>query len=76
MLGFETLTLAPIDRRLIDPGCWTPTSAPGSTPTTPGCSQADPAGRPRNRGLARRRLRPALIRRARRGDSVVQRLNE
>ena len=30
-LRFETLTLAPFDRRLIDPACSIPGSAPGST---------------------------------------------
>ena len=36
MLGFETLTLAPFDRRLIDPApARRRASAPGSTPTTP-----------------------------------------
>ena len=40
MLGFETLTFAPIDRRLIDAGAARRrTSAPGSTPTTPGCAR-------------------------------------
>ena len=38
MLGFETLTLAPIDRRLIvDGDADAARSAPSSTPTTPGC---------------------------------------
>jgi Xaa-Pro aminopeptidase len=32
--AFETLTLAPIDRRLIDPALLTPARSPGSTPTT------------------------------------------
>ena len=43
MHGFETLTLAPIDRRLIDRDLLTPTSAPGSTPTTPACWPGDRA---------------------------------
>ena len=36
MMGFETLTLAPIDRRLIVKEMLAPTRSRGSTPTTRG----------------------------------------
>ena len=39
MLGFETLTLAPIDKRPIDRSLLTPRRSPGSTPITPGCAR-------------------------------------
>ena len=39
MLGFETLTLAPIDRRLVEPRCSTPPRSPGSTPTMRACAR-------------------------------------
>ena len=37
MLGFETLTLAPIDLGSSSRNCWTPTRSRGSTITTRGC---------------------------------------
>ncbi len=44
MLGFETLTLAPVDRRLIEPSSMLnpARSAPGSTPITRGSSKIGP----------------------------------
>ena len=43
--AFETLTLAPIDRRLIELTCSAPTSSTGSTIITPGSATRPPASR-------------------------------
>ena len=55
MLGFETLTFAPIDRRLIDPRCSIRRSGPGSTATTPMCwrRSAQPFPAPTSTGCGR-----------------------
>jgi hypothetical protein len=52
MHGFETLTLAPFDRRLIDTLLLTRTNSPGSTPIMPACCRDRPDGRRRDAEMA------------------------
>ena len=66
MLGFETLTFAPIDRRLIVKECSSPRNWPGSTATTPMCwrrsGRACPAPMPTGSEPPSRRSRSTLCR--------------
>ena len=70
LLGFETLTFAPIDRDLIEP-LLTPRSAPGSTPTMVSAGGGRGAARRRGAAWLEAQCRPLETRRRRSLGPIV-----